>query len=397
MKIFDYLKNNAKSQLQESSKLLKKFAKGDLDGMLETALLGDDPLLNAKIKSEEHRLAIAHEIIKKMTTENDKFYKEKLLEHVSVLEKTKPGEAYYLLAMAYQFGLPRDTGKLFPKDEEKYNYYADLSEKNGGSLYAYYYFLENEYPNAPRDKKETYLRKIEELSEKGLGVATQFVAYVKYLDPVTHDVTNYEECMKLLELSSSQGYPNAIYFLSLLYQEKGDNITAAKYFHKAVKEGCYDAKKNTGQFILRPLAMGMQRASGGNVPNNYRQSNNNNYNSYNNDNYYADPNKYNYEANNNTDNYNDNYFYNSNKIFEEGAADGANGIAPTSYDPNYMDGYNSYDNNNYNDAYNDGARDALNGNYQSSYDRAYQEGYEENLSYEQWDKYRNGEDPFNNY
>ena len=33
-----------------------------------------------------------------------------------------------------------------------------------------------------------------------------------------------------------------------------------------------------------------------------------------------------------------------NRAFEEGAADRANGLRPTSYDPNYMDGYNSNNN-----------------------------------------------------
>ena len=72
--------------------------------------------------------------------------------------------------------------------------------------------------------------------------------------------------------------------------------------------------------------------------------------------------------------------------------DGDNGgVARKSY--TYFS--NNYDKTSSSNEYSNGAKAAMNHQYPTGTSNAYLNGYEQNLSYEQYNRYRNGENPFN--
>ena len=422
MGLLDNLKKMAEKEIENAKKIGETLVNSD-KGIVEditNVVFGNilstnkkDPLLEAIPKNDGHLLELAYALYYEMAEKYNEDYKKRFLEYTSNLEKRKPAEVYYLLAGVYKNGLPFNDGRLFPADMNRFRYYVDKQKEYEESLYCQYHSL---FGGRETIVNEDNIKKVEELSEKGQPNATIALAK-QYIDFKTGVVRDYGKGLQYLKLASDQGSPDATNFMSRIYGELGNYVLASKYCEQAINEGCIDATKISNEY-KKKAAQQMKTADVNKLLNmeheflnsknetsnvnfdNYQTNVDYNYDQTYSTDYSYDNGQNNYE-NNSFDNYNNEAYNNYNDYSSYNNDNFSNYDNYNNYnDYNNYNNYNNYDDSfqnngyDYNNSYNQGMNDALYGNAPSNYSESYQRGYEENLSYEQWDKYRNGEDPF---
>ena len=261
-------------------------------------------------------------------------YKDKLYKSLDKLETINPQKANYWRGCINNLGFYEPYNQKTVQDYFRESDAFDLLYDAG---------MHSFYSNIPEERQKG-IGILEQLKDKVGGASFRLAMEVYNNEP--------QKQYEYLRKSYNLGDPRAAWCLGAYYEDHDDNEKALTYYEYAFKRGVNEAyeyyvdlqkrykKQHKHQQLLDDLETNRALRSGDNpaLP------------PFDNDTTYTTP------------------------------------------TPNYD--YSSYENNNYSDSYSSGMNDALNGQAYDGYSEAYQRGYEENLSYDQWEKYHNGEDPF---